>query len=140
MGNAFIYLVSFTAAIGGLLFGYEIGVISQVLGMESFELYFGTAGDAHKEWKATFEGLVTSTFLAGCALGSILVIYIADKFGRKYSVLSGSALFSIGGFFQALAKDQSLFFTGRVLSGLGIGLLSMVVPVFIAEMVRFFFY
>ena len=68
MTNAFGYLVSFSAAIGGLLFGYEIGVVSQVLGMDSFQDYFGILGN--EEGRAQFDGNVTFIFLFGCVIGT----------------------------------------------------------------------
>ena len=71
MGNAYNYLVSFSAAIGGLLFGYEIGVVSQVLGMESFQQLWGTFGDdlEKKALQSELEGNVTFSFLIGCVFG-----------------------------------------------------------------------
>ena len=58
---------------------------------------------------------------------------LADKIGRKWSILVGSVLFSGGGFFQCLAHNEVTFFIGRFISGSGIGILSVVVPIFIAE-------
>jgi hypothetical protein len=66
MSQVYKYLVSFTAAIGGLLFGYEIGVVSQVLDMKSFKDSFHAIGDSQV---ADLDGNVTFTFLAGCVLG-----------------------------------------------------------------------
>lgn len=119
----FIFLVTFAAAIGGLLFGYEIGVISQVLGMPSFRSVF--------KLDAFTEGLITSTFLLGCTVGAVIVSRIADTLGRRKSIIIASVLFILGGLFQSLTLN--LFYLGRIVSGLGIGILSSVVPLFIGE-------
>ncbi|KAJ3268732.1 hypothetical protein HDV01_002336 [Terramyces sp. JEL0728] len=119
----FIFLVTFAAAIGGLLFGYEIGVISQVLGMPSFRSAF--------QLDSYIEGLITSTFLLGCTVGAIIVSRIADTLGRKKSIIIASVLFILGGLLQSLSIK--MFYIGRIVSGLGIGILSSVVPLFIGE-------
>lgn len=128
-------MVSFSAAFGGLLFGYEIGVVSQVLGMEGFLQYFGCFGDDDytKALRSDFEGNVTFTFLAGCIVGALFVSWLADKIGRKWSILFGSMLFTAGGFFQCLANGFGTFYAGRIISGMGIGVLSAVVPLIISE-------
>jgi SP family sugar:H+ symporter-like MFS transporter len=70
MGNFYNYLVSFSAAVGGLLFGYEVGVVSQVLGMTTFQSYYGLAGDEMKSARSEFDGNITFTFLIGCVFGT----------------------------------------------------------------------
>ncbi|KAI8847928.1 hypothetical protein BC829DRAFT_490340 [Chytridium lagenaria] len=95
---------------GGLLFGYEIGVIGQVLGFKNFQNDFGTTGtilnsagelidNPDKEGR---EGLITSTFLFGCVAGALVCSFMADIIGRKYSIIAGGALFAAGGVFSAL--------------------------------------
>ncbi|KAJ3046541.1 hypothetical protein HK102_013142, partial [Quaeritorhiza haematococci] len=139
MGNFYNYVVAFAAALGGFLFGYEIGIIDQILGMEAFGLLFGL-----KEYNSTgfliespsapdIKGWVTSTFLLGCVFGALLVSMMADMIGRKWSILIGGFLFAAGGAVQTVASVISLLYTGRVISGVGIGILSMVVPLYISE-------
>ncbi|KAI8847929.1 hypothetical protein BC829DRAFT_490341 [Chytridium lagenaria] len=110
--NTYTWVVAFAAGMGGLLFGYEIGVIGQVLGFKNFQNDFGTTGTILNSAgelidnpdKESREGLITSTFLFGCVAGALC---IASTLGPLY--------------------------IGRVLSGLAIGVLSMVVPLYIAE-------
>lgn len=150
------YLVAFAAAIGGLLFGYEIGVVSQVLAMPSFGFFFDllvwlpvndshyndvdcikfneTYGACHNGSNySTGVGLVTSTFLIGCAAGSILVSMLADWWGRKKCIIASGVVFLVGGALQAAATNSAMLYIGRVVSGLAIGVLSMVVPLYISE-------
>lgn len=79
------------------------------------------------------KGNITSLFLVGCVVGAMIVSVMADYLGRKRSILVGGLLFAAGGALQAGALDYAMFIAGRVISGLGIGVLSMVVPVYISE-------
>lgn len=90
---------------GGLLFGYEIGVIGQVLVMDTFGIFFGIREpDAAKPGKfkdvdghyADITGNITMTFLLGCLAGAAIVSWMADFLGRKRSILIGGILFNVG--------------------------------------------
>jgi sugar porter (SP) family MFS transporter len=133
--NLYAYMVSFSAAMGGLLFGYEVGVISQVLSMTSFQLYFGILDSNLKRTlnAASVEGMVTFTFLSGCTLGAMLASYVTNQYGRKLPIVLSGILFLIGAIFQSSSTTIRLFFAGRFFSGLSIGVLSMAVPLFISE-------
>jgi len=171
MKNKEIILIAFTAGMGAILFGYEVGVIGQVLAMENFRRDFGLSlpddmqatynssrnidlslslasttsrrtsdADPSVTWHDSSSidqslALVTSTFLLGCIAGTRLGAFTSDHIsvGRKYSILIGGAVFAAGGFLQSLAPSFSWLLVGRVVSGIAIGLLSMVVPVYISE-------
>lgn len=149
------FLVAFAAAIGGLLFGYEIGVISQVLSMLSFGFkwnlliwvplnstiydskkcvnFNSTIAACHGPEYAANTGLTTFTFLVGCAIGAIVVSMLADWWGRKKCIIASGLGFLTGGALQSVASSFGLFFFGRTVSGFAIGILSMVVPLYISE-------
>ncbi|KAJ3104177.1 hypothetical protein HDU96_009009, partial [Phlyctochytrium bullatum] len=138
--NAYTWVVAFAAGMGGLLFGYEIGVIGQVLGFKSFQRDFGTEGkilvngvEIENPDKEGRDALITSTFLFGCIGGAFICSFMADMIGRKLSIIIGGTLFAIGGVVQAIASTLAPLYIGRVISGLSIGVLSMVVPLYIAE-------
>ncbi|KAJ3177789.1 hypothetical protein HDU87_004311 [Geranomyces variabilis] len=142
--SVYNYVVAFGAAFGGLLFGYEIGVVGQVLVMDStFGQYFGIAysdpantkddGWSRYDNYSDVTGNVTMTFLLGCLAGAAIVSWMADFLGRKRSILVGGILFVIGVTMQVAAPSIAVLYTGRVIGGLGIGILSMAVPLFIAE-------
>lgn len=82
---------------------------------------------------ADIKGNITFIFLIGCVVGAAIVSWLADVIGRKYSILIGGALFTIGGGLQAAATDFALLYVGRIVSGFGIGILSMCVPLYISE-------
>ncbi|KAJ3101020.1 hypothetical protein HDU97_001720 [Phlyctochytrium planicorne] len=152
VNNGYTWIVAFAAGMGGLLFGYEIGVIGQVLGFAAFQKDFGTTlkidGPAllgpnglpngtfeqiENGEKEPREAIITSTFLFGCIGGALVCSFMADALGRKYSIIVGGLLFAIGGLLQAIAGTLAPLLAGRVISGLSIGVLSMVVPLYIAE-------
>ncbi|KAI9156065.1 hypothetical protein H9P43_009175 [Blastocladiella emersonii ATCC 22665] len=145
----YTWAVSATASLGGFLFGYEIGIINSVLEMDPFKLFFGlstlaadgalvTTGEA----TARISRLV-SFFLLGCIPGAILVSFVADRAGRKRTMWLGALFFTIGSVLQAVIPAGPLdhvhariawFMAGRFLSGIGVGILSMAVPLYIAEL------
>lgn len=77
--------------------------------------------------------MTTFTFLLGCFFGAFLVSYMADIYGRKRSILIGGVGFLIGGAIQTFANILPVYIIGRVISGLGIGVLSMCAPLYISE-------
>ncbi|KAI9016628.1 general substrate transporter [Hyaloraphidium curvatum] len=142
MGKAYSYFVSFAAALGGLLFGYEIGIINQVLQMNSFQLYFGIATSNVPDENgvlpqspnaADTEGWIVSSFLLGCIAGAIGMTFLADHLWRKHIIFFGSATFAVGGILQAAAVNLGMLYVGRATGGVAIGFLSGIVPMYIAE-------
>jgi sugar porter (SP) family MFS transporter len=113
-------------ALGGLLFGYDTGVISGALlfigkdfpGLTSFD----------KE-------LLTSILLIGAAIGALAAGRIADRVGRRPTVLGTAALFVVGVMLAAFAPSYGVLVGARVVIGLAVGSASMVVPLYIGEVV-----
>ncbi|MBU6383672.1 MAG: sugar porter family MFS transporter [Verrucomicrobia bacterium] len=116
--------VSCVAAIGGILFGYNTSVISGVLLFitRDFQL-------------TTFEQeLIVSTLLIGALIGSLAGGLIADSLGRKKTLFATLILFFIGVLTLTIADSFTYFLVGRFISGLAVGIVSMAVPLYIAEM------
>lgn len=118
-------LVAAVAALGGVLFGYDTGVMSGAL------LYIGN--DFHLT-PAT-EGAITSMLLVGAALGALLGGRVADAVGRKWSLIAGGVVFVGGSLACALASSVWTLGISRTLLGVAVGLVSIVVPMYISEMV-----
>lgn len=137
----YAYFVTFAAAVSGFLFGYDIGIIDTVLKMPSFQLYFGTAvidpsnpnEVIDTDIQSSVDGNVVSSFLAGCMGGSLVLSLLADSIGRKRSILVGAALFTTGGTLQAIATSLPFLYVARAVSGVSIGLLSSVTPLYLSE-------
>ncbi|KAJ1553188.1 hypothetical protein HK405_008684 [Cladochytrium tenue] len=134
----YMWAVAFTAGTGGFLFGYEIGIINQILSMDGFLVYFGIDqknGTTIEPNGNTDEltGLVTSSFLYGCVVGAAIVSFLADLIGRKFSIVLGGLIYTAGGTLQAASTSLEIFLTARALSGVSVGIMSMCVPLYIAE-------
>jgi MFS family permease len=137
----FASLVALTSSISGFSFGYEIGIIDGVLSMPSFRLFFGTgviSGDdglsvIESESSADTAGWIVSSFLMGAMVGSALAAFSADAAGRRSSILLGGVFFAFGGALQSAARGLGSLIVGRIFSGVGVGIMSSVSPLFIAE-------
>ncbi len=118
-----VAIIAATAALGGLLFGYDTGVISGAL------LFLRTAFHL----SSLMEGVVTSTALAGAACGAAVAGRLADRFGRRPLLLVTAVIFVLGAIASALAVSLAMLLCGRVLVGIGIGGASMLTPLYLAE-------
>lgn len=116
--------VSCIAAIGGILFGYNTSVISGVLLFIKKEFHLTTIQ----------QEVIVSTLLIGALIGALLGGIIADWLGRKKTLFFTLILFVIGVFTLTQADSFNGFLIGRFVSGLGIGIVSMATPLYIAEM------
>ncbi len=123
----FLLLITSVSALGGLLFGYDTGVINgaQFYLTKYFEL------------DATMQGFVVGSALIGCFVGAILAGPLSIKIGRKHSLIISAVLFSISawgsGLPSFLPESVSLLVFFRLIGGLGIGIASMNAPMYIAE-------
>ncbi|KAJ3536084.1 hypothetical protein NMY22_g6191 [Coprinellus aureogranulatus] len=123
--NYYALLCAFFASIGGLEFGYDQGVIANVLVMEDFV----------KRWPITplQKGIMTAVLELGALIGALCAGYFADKYSRRYSIVFACIIFCIGSTFQALAQNLFHLFLGRAIGGIGVGALSMLSPLYMAE-------
>ncbi|KAK7419091.1 hypothetical protein QQX98_003593 [Neonectria punicea] len=122
----FLNLCVVATAIGGMLFGYDTGVISGVLVVLGTDLDRRLLTHAEKE-------LITALCAGGALLGAIIAGVTADKYGRKPAIWFASVLFTIGALVQATSYGIAQMCVGRVLVGLGVGSASMIIPLYIAE-------
>ncbi|THH33222.1 hypothetical protein EUX98_g993 [Antrodiella citrinella] len=117
------------ASLGGLLYGYNQGVFSGVLGMNNFIKHMGK--DATDP---SLKGWLVSILELGAWFGVLCTGYLADKLSRKYTILFAVVVFCIGVIVQTAAMHASSIFGGRFITGLGVGSLSMAVPLYNAEL------
>lgn len=129
----FIVLVAMIAALGGLIFGYDIAGAGATFLMPGFQEHFGWTNATTQEMDRD-KGFINGLFGAGATLGAIASPWLADKYGRKACLFAASMTFIFGAGLQAGAPTMPVMFVGRVFSGLGIGGLSMCSPVYIAEL------
>ncbi|KAJ4822196.1 hypothetical protein Tsubulata_030998 [Turnera subulata] len=117
-------------ALGGLLYGYDIGSTScATISIESASL----SGISWYNLNSVEIGLVTSGSLYGALIGSILAFSIADFLGRRRELALSSCLYLVGALLTALAPDFAVMVIGRFVFGIGIGLAMHAAPMYIAE-------
>ncbi|RZU60634.1 sugar porter family MFS transporter [Zhihengliuella halotolerans] len=117
-------LVAMIATFGGLLFGYDTGVINGALRPMSAELGL----------TAFTEGVVTSSLLFAAAIGAMIGGRISDGWGRRRTILLLAVFFFVGAMCVVFAPGFAVLVVGRIILGLAVGGASTVVPVFLAEL------
>ncbi|KAK8142728.1 hypothetical protein G3M48_008344 [Beauveria asiatica] len=128
LDNPYIFGLSAFASLGGFLFGYDQGVVSGVLEMQSFAAEFPRI-----YLDSRFKGWFVSTLLLAAWLGSLVNGPVADRFGRKGSMLAAVVVFTLGSALQAGAQTMAVLFGGRAVAGLAVGMLTMIVPMYMSE-------
>jgi MFS transporter, SP family, galactose:H+ symporter len=122
-GKRFVYLAAVISALGGLLFGYDIGVISGAILFvkRDFSLSPG------------MEEIVVSSVLLGSLVGAAVGGILADRLGRRKLLIITAVVFGLGGIGAALAPGTAWLVVARVVSGIAIGIASFVAPLYISE-------
>ena len=123
--NLLIYLIAAVAATGGLLFGYDTGVINVAL--PSLKAQF------HLENSPDVVGWIVSAVLAGGMVGPFISGPLTDLLGRKKINIIASIVFVIGSALTAIAPTVAFLIAGRLCLGLAIGIVASTVPLYIAE-------
>ena len=121
--GTYLVLIACSGALGGLLFGYDTAVISGAIGFlkEHFRL------------TADMTGWAASSLLIGCMAGAVVGGPLGDRFGRKPMLLVCALVFALSGLGSALAPNFAAYTWSRLLGGLGIGAVSVLSPLYIAE-------
>jgi sugar porter (SP) family MFS transporter len=134
-------LMTAFSAFGGILFGYDTGIIAGIKEMPRWLRDFGeqipsAVTEANPEgWGITSstESLVVSILSAGTFFGALLGAPCADILGRKWGIVVACLVFSVGIAMQTAANGIPLFVVGRVFAGLGVGLVSVLIPMYQSE-------
>ncbi|MCW8307228.1 sugar porter family MFS transporter [Acidiphilium sp. PA] len=116
-------LIAVVAGLGGLLFGYDTGVISGALLFIRHVFHLD----------ATMQGVVVAIALAAAAVGAAFAGVLSDRFGRRIVLLITAVIFVTGALVSAVAWSVPILLTGRVLVGGAIGVASMVTPLYLSE-------
>ncbi len=117
-------LISIVACFGGLLFGYDTGVINGALNPMTEELGL----------TPFTEGVVTSSLVFAAAIGAIFCGRLSDSWGRRKTIIMLAVLFFLGTLVVVFTPNFEVLVVGRILLGLAVGGASTVVPVFLAEL------
>ncbi len=121
--KAFAYFIILFAGVGGMLYGYDIGVISGALlfmqrsiQMTDFEL-----------------STIVAAVLGGGAIATLITGYLADRFGRRNMISVASGIFIIGVVALVLAQSYATILTARLIQGVGIGIITIIIPLYLTE-------
>ncbi|WP_236709693.1 sugar porter family MFS transporter [Elizabethkingia ursingii] len=124
VNSGIIYKATLVASVGGLLFGYDTAVISGAIG---FMRSFYQLSDIMTGW-------VASCALLGCIAGAMYSGKLSDRAGRKKVLMLSAVLFTISSIGTAIAPNLWFFVLFRIIGGMGIGIASMLSPMYISEM------
>ena len=119
-----IFQITIVAALGGLLFGYDTGVIA------GSQLYF----TKYFNLSAAEQGWAVSSALYGCLVGALAGGYLTKRISRKYTLVLAAALFAISAWGSGLAATLNELAIYRIIGGLAVGMASLAAPMYIAEM------
>lgn len=115
--------ISFISALGGYLFGFDFAVIAGALPFLKEQFGFNEVQ----------EGLATATLAVGCIVGCIIAGTVSDKFGRKKGLMLAAIIFFVSSLAMAFAHNSTTFIIFRFVAGVGVGMASVLSPMYIAE-------
>lgn len=124
VNRGFIFRVSSIAALGGVLYGYDMGIIAAaaIFVKRSFVL------------STILEELVVSVVLIGAMTGAIVGGAVADRIGRRATLIWAAGIFIVGSLMAPLAPNVSVLILARAIIGLGVGFTSVTAPVYVSEL------
>lgn len=120
---AYVAFISVVSALGGLLFGYDTAVISGTVMQVTAQFHLTTL----------MSGWYVGCALIGSIIGVIFAGWLSDRIGRRWTMLLAAILFSVSGFGCALSGSFGQLVVWRMLGGAGIGIVSIVCPLYISE-------
>ncbi|ODV96779.1 hypothetical protein PACTADRAFT_48593 [Pachysolen tannophilus NRRL Y-2460] len=122
-------------AFGGFVFGWDTGTISGFVNMSDFKRRFGSReSDGTYYFSNARTGLIVSIFNIGCAIGGITLGKTGDMYGRKNGLMITMVVYMIGIIIQIASINKWYqYFIGRIISGLAVGAVSVLSPMFISE-------
>ena len=121
--NKYILGISFISALGGYLFGFDFAVISGALPFLKVTFHLSS-------W---WEGFLTGSLALGCIAGCLLAGKLADRYGRRPGLMIAASIFAVSSLGMAIAPGLTVFVVMRFCAGVGVGMASMLSPMYIAE-------
>ncbi|CAL5867988.1 uncharacterized protein PFLUO_LOCUS2211 [Penicillium psychrofluorescens] len=126
-GRTLVILITLTCSMSFMLFGYDQGVLSGIIGADN------QFGQDFNHPDANTQGLIVSVYQLGNVAGSIGIFFVGDYLGRKKSIVYATAIMLIGASLQTAAKNRGMMYAARVITGIGNGANTSTVPVWQSE-------
>lgn len=130
------YLLCAFASFGGIFFGYDSGYINGVLGAQIF--IDAVMGKGYTEVSESKTSLIVSILSCGTFFGAVIAGDVADRIGRKWTVIMGCVIYAIGVVVQMITSPSAALgpiVAGRLIAGLGVGFESAIVILYMSEIV-----
>ncbi|PSN68777.1 general substrate transporter [Corynespora cassiicola Philippines] len=127
MGFAITVFSAIFLSTGGFLFGYDSGIITSTIALDTFKDYFSTPS-------STVTGGIVSAFQGGAILGTVFNMLFANTLGRRWTIFMGAVISVIGATLQAAAVNMAMLIIGRFIGGVAIGQLTSTIPMYASEL------
>ncbi|PQE03323.1 glucose transporter rco-3 protein [Rutstroemia sp. NJR-2017a BBW] len=131
-------MIGLFVATGGLLFGYDTGAISGIMAMHAFRKQFSTGyidpTDHEPSVSPGQSSQIVAILSAGTFFGALFAAPLGDNLGRRISLIVAVAIFCFGAALQTAAMHIPILIAGRFFAGLGVGIISVLVPLYQSEM------
>ncbi|KAJ7650111.1 general substrate transporter [Roridomyces roridus] len=133
------YFLAASAAMGSIFYGYDIGIIGGVIALPAFKSYF-RINEMSKGAQASFSGNIVAILQGGAFFGALGVAWFSSRFGRKPCMIAAGLIYLVGSVIQAVVglgtsekHALSLLYFARFFAGLGVGMVSTIVPSYLSE-------
>jgi len=142
--TGFVVVTCVVAAMGGLIFGYDIGISGGVTSMDHFlkkffpSIYRKEEKDTEDSQYCKFNSETLTLFTSSLYIAALLASFVASSvtraFGRKLSMVIGGLVFLAGAILNGAASNVAMLIIGRLLLGVGVGFANQSIPVYLSEM------
>ncbi|CAD0110842.1 unnamed protein product [Aureobasidium uvarum] len=125
-GQNLVYAVTLSCSLGFLLFGYDLGFMGGLTTAPEFLKTFGNPDPS-------LLGFLVSSYEIGALFGAVFVFLLGDRYGRRPIKLTGAGVISTGAVIQSTSFGVPQFLAGRIIAGFGLGMMTSVIPIWLAE-------
>ena len=125
-GQNLVYAVTFCSSIGFLLFGYDLGFMG---GLTTSPPFLATFGNPN----SSLLGFLVSSYEVGAMFGALFQFWLGDRYGRKTNNFAGAVVVAVGAVLQSTSFGLAQFLVGRLVAGFGLGNMTTVIPIWLAE-------
>jgi MFS transporter, SP family, sugar:H+ symporter len=137
ISNSRVFLIAAMVAFGGFLFGYDCIIGGPLTDTVQFQEDFGTPQepDGKMGFTAALKGAIVCILSVGTFFGALFAPFLCDKWGRRKGIIITCVIFAVGILVQTVASHIGILMLGRAIAGFGVGLVSVMVPLYQSECV-----